>query len=194
MKKLIIGLLILSVAAVAVYAKVLRIDDYSGSLTATAYNNIRADAVSSNDIVITNANLNTKYTGVRGWVYVGAATVSPLDADSITGLEGAKDTAIVTVKTWSGYDEDIIFCDTCADALPCTLFFDYSQSTNGDAIWAGTINADSTEDWTVTGDETQKKALWLDALRIDVQCADSAGAGDTMQFSINYWLRFIEED
>ena len=156
-----------------------RVDQHIGDDTLTVYDADSGDFVGPEIRLIEprGNNYGRGYTGVKaGWI-INAFTVSPLDADSLAGVEGAVDTAIVRLYAKTQFKSELLWQDSCA-SLPCTLSADYNY------FWE---EADS------IGNESRQHGLINDFLYFEVHAADSAGGADTMETRIQWFINLVEE-
>lgn len=151
-----------------------RLDVHEGTGT------IEVENADSGRYISDNVLLN-QYGPVKGYhILKYAFIVGAFDAESPdTSLPGKGniDTALVKIIAQSNQWTETILDDTCT-SLPCTLQGDYQYRAQ---------QVDS------TGGEIYQTMLLNDFLYLDIYCADSAGTGDTMSNTINWWLELVEE-
>lgn len=158
-----------------------RVDQFRGFDTLTAYNADYADWQGQPVKLLEASGANNRYgrgyTAIKAGAIVTAFAVSPLDADSLSGIEGAVDTAILTLYAKTDFNLETLIADTVT-SLPGTLLVDYNYFF---------------EDSDTAVAEVRRSKMLNDFLYLDVHAADSAGSADTMQTTIQWFLNLVEE-
>lgn len=167
----------LAIAAAVALGGASRMDDHYGTVAVTV-SNATADSGLSSAIVISTPTAGThkNYDYLRFSAYIGDFTATD------TGV-GNKDSLRVTLCTRTNWYRDTIQVQT--DIPPCTLnfYFDPRIAENGDTSDAGVY----------LGDDDYANALMNDLLEFNWYVYDSAGSGDTITATIQYWLRLVED-
>lgn len=135
------------------------------------------------------------WDGVTAYFYIPDF----IEVTDTSAAEGDIDSAMIRVKTGTGYLERTIYDDTC-ETLPCTLSFSWLAEHFRSIFKGGATNimvvADSSGGgvWEPAADSSWD-ALFLDHLWFEYRGVDTAGtSGADLIMEIQYWFRLWKED
>jgi len=168
-----------------------RIDKVSGVDTIVLTGATDSAYYQTNMFQIVNDDHNTKYDAVIGAIYIPGVSEN-LDISGVDN-EGKAESVFVAWVTESPYYRDTLFCDTCVDA-PCTLWIRYDERLMYSGVYGATVMKSDTVGAHFVPNDSVTPGLNLDNFYISMYGTDTAAhsAGDTLEFIVTWWVRFLE--